>query len=106
MTDASTRTTVCVFDMVNEMNYGVLDFIGNIGVVLMMIAYLLLQLNKLSNGLTYSVVNAVGASLVVISLLTNFNLSAFLMEVFWILISLVGIYRSLRPKTVPTCIHQ
>ena len=82
------------------MNYSLLDFVGTIGVVLMMVAYLLLQLNKLSNGLAYSVVNAVGASLVIVSLLTNFNLSAFLMEAFWVLISIVGIYRHLRLKSV------
>lgn len=75
------------------MRYGLLDFLGNIGVAMMMIAYLLLQLDRLKHGLTYSVVNAVGASLVVISLLTNFNLSAFLMEAFWVLISLIGIVR-------------
>jgi hypothetical protein len=80
------------------MRYGLLDFLGNIGVLLLMIAYLLLQLNKLSNGLLYSTLNALGAGLIVISLLTNFNLSAFLMEVFWVLISLIGIYRNLRPK--------
>lgn len=84
------------------MKYGLLDFVGNIGVAMMMIAYLLLQLNKLSAGLVYSAVNALGASLVVVSLLVNFNLSAFLMEVFWVLISFVGIYRSLRTKTVQT----
>jgi hypothetical protein len=82
------------------MKYGLLDFLGNIGVLLLMIAYLLLQLNKLSNGLVYSLVNAVGAGLIVLSLLSNFNLSAFLMEVFWVLISLIGIYRHLRPKSV------
>jgi hypothetical protein len=82
------------------MKYGLLDFLGNIGVLLLMVAYLLLQLNKLSNGLLYSILNAVGAGLIVISLLTNFNLSAFLMEVFWVLISLIGIYRHLRPKPV------
>jgi hypothetical protein len=75
------------------MTYGLLDFVGNIGVALMMIAYLLLQLNKLKNGLLYSVVNAIGATLVILSLLTNFNLSAFLIEAFWVLISLVGIIR-------------
>lgn len=80
------------------MRYGLLDFLGNIGVLLLMIAYLLLQLNKLSNGLLYSTLNALGAGLIVVSLLTNFNLSAFLMEVFWVLISLIGIYRNLRPK--------
>jgi hypothetical protein len=84
------------------MKYGLLDFVGNIGVAMMMIAYLLLQLNKLSAGLVYSAVNALGASLVVVSLLVNFNLSAFLMEVFWVLISFVGIYRGLRTKTVQT----
>ena len=82
------------------MTYGLLDFFGNIGVAIMMIAYLLLQLDKLKNGLVYSVANALGASLVVISLLTNFNLSAFLMEAFWVLISFVGIVRHflLRPN--------
>ncbi len=79
------------------MKYGLLDFFGNIGVLLLMIAYLLLQLNKLSNGLLYSTLNALGAGLIVVSLLTNFNLSAFLMEVFWVLISLIGVYRHLRP---------
>lgn len=82
------------------MNYGLLDLVGNVGVLMLMVAYLLLQLNRLSSGLIYSVLNAVGASLIVISLFTNFNLSAFLMEVFWVLISLLGIYRSLRPKTL------
>ena len=82
------------------MNYGPLDFVGNIGVVVLVITYLMLQLNKLSSsGLAYSLLNAIGASLIVISLLVNFNLSAFIMEVFWVLISLVGIYRYFRFKT-------
>jgi multidrug transporter EmrE-like cation transporter len=81
------------------MSYGPVDLIGNIGVVVLMIAYLMLQLNKLSsNGLAYSVLNAVGASLIIVSLLYDFNLSALLMEVFWVLISFVGIYRYFRLK--------
>lgn len=80
------------------MNYGLLDFVGNVGVVILMTAYLLLQLNKLGAGLLYSSLNAIGAGLIVISLLVNFNLSAFLMESFWVLISFVGIYRNLRAK--------
>jgi len=81
------------------MNYGLVDLIGNIGVVVLMIAYLMLQLNKLrSDGLAYSVLNAAGASLIIVSLLVNFNLSALLMEVFWVLISFVGIYRYFRLK--------
>jgi hypothetical protein len=83
------------------MSYGPLDLVGNIGVVVLMVTYLMLQLNKLSsNGLAYSVLNAIGASLIVISLLFDFNLSALLMEVFWVLISFVGIYRYFRLKAL------
>ena len=83
------------------MKYGLLDLIGNIGVVVLMITYLMLQLNKLrSDSLAYSVLNAAGASLIVMSLIVNFNLSALLMEVFWVLISCVGIYRYFRLKAL------
>ena len=83
------------------MSYGPLDLLGNIGVVILMITYLMLQLNKLSSdSLAYSVLNAAGAGLIVISLLFDFNLSALLMEVFWVLISLVGIYRYFRLKAL------
>ena len=83
------------------MNYGLLDLVGNVGVVVLMITYLMLQLNKLrSDGLAYSLLNAAGACLIVVSLLVNFNLSAFIMEVFWVLISFVGIYRHFRLKAL------
>jgi multidrug transporter EmrE-like cation transporter len=83
------------------MSYGPLDFIGNVGVIILMITYLMLQLNKLSSdALAYSVLNAVGASLIVVSLVYDFNLSALLMEVFWVLISFVGIYRYFRLKSL------
>ena len=83
------------------MNYGPLDFLGNVGVVMLVVTYLMLQLNKISSdGLAYSLLNAVGAGLIVVSLLYDFNLSALLMEVFWVLISLVGIYRYFRLKAL------
>jgi hypothetical protein len=83
------------------MSYGPLDLLGNIGVVVLMATYLMLQLNKLSSdALAYSVLNAVGAGLIVISLTSNFNLSALLVEVFWVLISCVGIYRYFRLKAL------
>jgi hypothetical protein len=83
------------------MSYGPVDLVGNIGVVILMVTYLMLQLNKLSSdSLAYSVLNAAGAGLIVISLLFDFNLSALLMEVFWVLISFVGIYRYFRLKAL------
>ena len=81
------------------MKYGLVDFLGIIGVAIIVVTYLFLQLGKLSsNALAYSLMNAIGASLIVLSLLVDFNLSALLMEVFWVLISLLGVYRYFRLK--------
>lgn len=78
------------------MDYSLFDFAGNIGVLMMVIAYLLLQVDKLaSSSITYLLLNAAGAVLVMISLWFRFNLSAFLMEAFWLLISLFGLGKSL-----------
>jgi len=80
------------------MKYSFTDFLGNIGVVLIIIDYLLLQLNRISSiSLSYSLLNAVGASLIIISLIFNFNLSAFVMEAIWVVISLFSLYRYFRP---------
>ena len=76
------------------MNYSLYDFAGNIGVVVVMVTYLYLQLGKLkSTSYRFSLFNAIGASLIMISLLDQFNLSAFVIEVFWLLISIVGLVR-------------
>jgi hypothetical protein len=81
------------------MNYGLVDFLGIVGVGIIVVTYLFLQLGKLrSEALAYSLMNAIGASLIVVTLLINFNLSALLMEVFWVLISLLGVYRHFRVK--------
>jgi len=84
-----------------NMNYGLIDLVGIIGVAIIVVAYLMLQLEKIkSTDLSYSVMNALGASMIVASLIVDFNLSALLMEVFWVLISFIGIGRHLRLKTI------
>jgi hypothetical protein len=81
------------------MTLSVHDFVGFIGAIILMVAFLLLQLGRLSsNAIAYSVMNAVGAGLIVFSLLFDFNLSAFIIEVFWIAISLLGLFRVLRRR--------
>lgn len=78
------------------MKYGWYDLAGNVGVAMMVFAYLLLQMGKLRiNDLSYSLANAIGAVLVLISLVYSFNLSAFLVEAFWLLISLFGLIKFL-----------
>ena len=84
-----------------KMDYRLIDLVGNIGVGMIVVTYLLLQLDRISSSdVAYSVLNALGASLIVVSLIVDFNLSALLMEVFWVLISLMGIVRHWRPKTI------
>jgi hypothetical protein len=73
-------------------DFDLFDLAGFAGVVLIVIAYLLLQLDKLpSSSLSFSLLNAAGSLLIIISLLFKFNVSAFLIEVFWFLISLFGL---------------
>ncbi len=68
--------------------------LGIIGVVLIVATYMLLQLEKLSaTSFLFSAANGLGASLILISLIYDFNLSAFIIEAFWLLISIYGIVR-------------
>ena len=73
------------------------DFLGNLGVILIVGSYLWLQLGRISGqSAAYSLVNAVGAALVLISLYFEFNLSAVLVEFFWLVISLLGLFLGIR----------
>jgi hypothetical protein len=81
------------------MNLDLFDLAGFVGVLLIVIAYLLLQLDKLpSSSLSFSLLNAVGSLLITLSLVFKFNLSAFLIEVFWFLISLIGLSKWLAAR--------
>jgi len=74
--------------------YAFYDLVGNLGVVLIIGSYFLIQIEKLSaTGLAYTVANILGAAGILYSLYFEFNMSAFLVEVFWLLISLVGLGR-------------
>jgi len=78
------------------------DLTGFIGVLLIIVAYLLLQLDKLpSSSPSYSLLNAAGALLIIVSLIFQFNLSAFIVEVFWLLISLLGLTKTLLSRKNP-----
>lgn len=67
------------------------DIAGSVGVLLILGAYLLLQLGRIqSDFVMFSAANALGSGLIILSLLQSFNLSAFVIEVCWLLISLYG----------------
>ena len=76
------------------LDYPLHNVIGNIGVLLIVGSYLLVQLRRMSaTNPPYIVLNGLGAALILYSLWFDFNLSAFLIELIWLLISLVGLGR-------------
>ena len=73
------------------------DFFGNLGVLLIIGSYFWMQIGRISGqSPLYSLVNAIGAALVLVSLYYEFNLSAALIESFWLLISLLGLFLGTR----------
>lgn len=76
------------------MQLSLTDLIGILGVFVIIVAYMLLQLEKMeAKDLSFSVLNTLGALLIIISLLYDWNLASFLMESIWMLISLYGILK-------------
>ena len=70
------------------------DVIGFLGAIAILLAYFLLQAKKMSpDGLVYSVLNLVGAVLILFSLINAWNLTAVFIEIIWFGLSLVGIFR-------------
>ena len=68
------------------------DIAGITGAMLIIIAYLLLQLRRIdADNVWYSTANAAGAALILLSLWFDFNLAAAVIESFWLLISVYGI---------------
>lgn len=77
----------------------IFQFIGFIGMIFVVIAYFLLQTEKQKiSSLPYQLLNLSGAILLFISLCVHFNLGSFIIEVFWIAITLYGMYKNLRKK--------
>ncbi|MEM9302375.1 MAG: hypothetical protein AAGE01_09715 [Pseudomonadota bacterium] len=70
------------------------NIIGSVGVLLILGTYLALQLGHMrSYQPMYSVLNGLGAAAVLVSLVVDFNLPAFIIEAAWLVISIIGLYR-------------
>ncbi|WP_432452011.1 MULTISPECIES: CBU_0592 family membrane protein [unclassified Agarivorans] len=73
------------------------NIVGLSGTALVVGAFFLLQLERLNpKQLSYNLMNLSGAVLLLISLCINFNLASFIIELFWISASLVGIVKYLK----------
>ncbi|QKG29547.1 CBU_0592 family membrane protein [Campylobacter sp. RM16187] len=77
----------------------IFQFIGFLGMICIVLAYFLLQIGKMTSAdLSYQLINLAGAILLIISLFVHFNLGSFLIEVFWIFITLYGIFKIYKDK--------
>jgi hypothetical protein len=82
------------------MTFTVYDAVGAVGVTIIIVTYLLLQTGRMDSGKAlYSVLNAVGSAMIIVSLWFDFNLAAFIVEFFWLLISIYGLARSFASET-------
>lgn len=67
--------------------------------IFVVFAYFLLQTERHKiTSLTYQVLNLIGAILLLISLFVHFNLGSFIIEIFWIAITIYGMYKNLKGK--------
>ena len=75
------------------------DWIGMVGTLMVLGAFFLLQAGRLSGtGIVYQLLNLFGAGGVLVSLLGKFNVSVFLLELAWVLISAYGIARTFKSR--------
>jgi hypothetical protein len=76
------------------MHDNIIDAIGMLGTLMVVLAYTLLQLERINpKSLSYNVINLVGAIFLFFSLCFNFNLASLVIEVFWIGASIIGLWK-------------
>jgi predicted membrane protein len=84
------------------METSISDAVGMLGTLLVVLAYFLLQLERTDpKGLSYNLLNLLGALLLLFSLCFTFNLASFVIELFWIAASLIGMWRYWRRRDNP-----
>ena len=72
------------------------DIIGLVGVALVVGTYFLSQIGRMNvNQPLYPALNGIGALLILYSLSHTFNAASFVIELFWLAISLTGLIRAL-----------
>jgi hypothetical protein len=77
------------------MSISVFDIVGSAGVICVLGAFIALETGYFgTNGYKYWFVNGAGALLIIVSLTNDFNLSAFALQVAWLVISARGLYRA------------
>lgn len=77
------------------------DLVGFTGVALIVSTYFLSQIGRMDvQRPAFPALNGIGALLILYSLSHTFNAASFVIELFWLLISVIGLVRALivKPK--------
>ena len=81
------------------MNFAWYDVVGFTGTLVILIAFAGLQMGKMrGDGALYQLMNLFGAAGILVSLLGAFNISVFVLESAWVLVSAYGLWRSWRMR--------
>ena len=73
------------------------DILGTTGVGFIVVMYVMLQTERIDpRRMAFSIFNAVGSILILISLAYEFNFSAVLIEGVWLIVSVYGLWRTWR----------
>ena len=72
------------------------DIVGFVGVAFIVATYFMSQVGRMDvSKPLYPALNGLGALLILFSLYFTFNLASFVIELFWLTISVVGLTRAL-----------
>lgn len=71
----------------------IFDILGWIGMILVLVAYLLLSLNKISNGKLYQLLNLLAACFMAIGLLPKDAWFSFTLQVIWGIIAIIALIK-------------
>ena len=74
------------------------DLVGFAGSACIVGAYAYSNVAKTMNMVLFNLVNFIGAALLTVSLLVNFNLPTLVLEIVWMAIALFGLARALLAK--------
>jgi multidrug transporter EmrE-like cation transporter len=80
------------------------DVTGVLGAVGVILSYAILTFELMPVNVKYHLFNFCAAMLMMVSLYVNFNLGSFVIECFWLVLSITGIVRLTLKKRKPVCL--
>ena len=77
----------------------IFDIIGWIGMILVIVPYLLLSLNKIENGVLYQLLNLLSSLLMAIGLYSKNAWFSFALQIIWGIVAILGLIKLSKNKS-------